>query len=1040
MIFKNENDFENALITLLFDKGWEKNVLKYKTEEELIQNWADILFENNRGIERLNDFPLTKTEMGQILDQIAVLRTPLKLNGFINGKTITIKRDNLDDTLHYGKEISLKIYDRHEIAAGQSRYQIAQQPQLKTTHPLASDRRGDLMLLINGMPLFHIELKRSGVPVSQAYNQIEKYARQGVYTGIFSLIQIFVAMEPEETVYFANPGPDGKFNKDYYFNWADVNNVPINNWMNIGATLLSIPMAHELIGFYTIADDTDGILKVMRSYQYYAASKIADVVSQYKWATNKQKGGYIWHTTGSGKTMTSFKAAQLISNTNDADKVVFLVDRIELATQSLIHYKGFADDTESIQATENTDILMSKLESEHYTDKLIVTSIQKMSNIKEDSKYSQQELDRIINKRIVFIVDEAHRSTFGDMMYDIKNTFTKALFFGFTGTPIIEKNQKNMSGTDDVFGEELHRYSITDGITDKNVLGFDPYQVLTYRDKDLRKAVALERAKAQTELEALTNSNKKTIYLHYMHTASMAGYVDNNGDYVKGIEDYIPSSQYATPEHQEKVVENILENWMALSQNGQFHAIFATSSINEAITYYRLIKSKNTTIKVTALFDPSIDNNGEGAYKEDGLIEIIEDYNKMFEQKFTVSSYAQMKKDISLRLSHKAPYLGISNTPEKQIDILIVVDQMLTGFDSKWVNTLYLDKLLRMERIIQAFSRTNRLFGPEKPFGTILYYRKPHTMKRNIEEAFEEYSGNRKFGMFVDKLEQNLKNMNRYFQEIKYLFESNGVNNFEQLPKEKEARAKFAKLFNIFNIYLEAARIQGFHWSTLKYKIKNDGKTSKIIELELDENVYLALLQRYKELTSIRGGSTSDDLPYDIETYITEISTETIDADYMNSRFEKYLKSLDAGDTQIVEKTLNDLHRTFATLSQEDQKCAGIFLRDIQRGDVVVEKDKTLKDYINEYKSRAKEDQIHKFSQKIGVDENALREFMKTSVSDKNINEYGRFDNLIKTVDKNTAKRYFENRDNTPIPLFKVNILTNDLIRDFILNGGFDLE
>ena len=323
MSFSNELEFEGALIKQLFEKGWEKTVLKNKTEKELLQNWADILFENNRGIDRLNDFPLTETEMEQIIEQIRTLRTPLKLNGFINGKTIHIKRDNPDDKIHFGKEVSLTIYDRQEIAAGRSRYQIAEQPKFPTQSSILNDRRGDMMLLINGMPVIHIELKRSGVPVSQACNQIEKYAHEGIFTGLFSLVQIFVAMNPEDTVYFANPGPDGKFNKDYYFHWANFNNEPIKDWQSIASSLLSIPMAHQMIGFYTVADDTDGVLKVMRSYQYYAASAISDKVSKTKWSEKNIYGGYIWHTTGSGKTMTSFKSAQLIANSKDADKVIF---------------------------------------------------------------------------------------------------------------------------------------------------------------------------------------------------------------------------------------------------------------------------------------------------------------------------------------------------------------------------------------------------------------------------------------------------------------------------------------------------------------------------------------------------------------------------------------------------------------------------------------------------------------------------------------------------------------------------------------------
>lgn len=510
--FDNELKFEAALIELLHTRyGWEKEVLVNPTEEQLIANWAKILFENNRSVDRLGEYPLTNGEMQQIIEQINTLRTPLRLNGFINGKTVSIKRDNPNDTQHLGKEVSLKIYDRHEIAAGQSRYQIAKQPKFPTSSPLKSDRRGDLMLLINGMPLFHIELKKSGIPISQACNQIEKYANAGIFSqGLFSLVQIFVAMNPEETLYFANPGADGKFNPDYFFHWCDFNNEPINEWNKIADCLLSIPMAHQLIGFYTVADDTDGVLKVMRSYQYYAASAISDKVASTRWADKNIYGGYVWHTTGSGKTMTSFKSAQLIANSKDADKVIFLMDRIELGTQSLIEYRGFADDSDSVQETENTEVLITKLKSNAASDTLIVTSIQKMSNIQEDGSRNDHDIALINKKRIVFIIDEAHRSTFGDMLITIKKTFPAAIFFGFTGTPIQKENEKKKNTTATIFGNELHKYSVADGIRDKNVLGFDPYKVLTYKDKDLHRVVALEKAKATTEAEAIADPN-----LHY---------------------------------------------------------------------------------------------------------------------------------------------------------------------------------------------------------------------------------------------------------------------------------------------------------------------------------------------------------------------------------------------------------------------------------------------------------------------------------------------------------------------------------------------
>ena len=1051
MVFNREADFEEALIGVLTERGWEKQVLVNYTEEQLIRNWADILFHNNRSIDRLNDYPLTDSEMRQIIEQIETLKTPLRLNGFINGGSVSIKRDNPADKAHFGKEVSLKIYERREIAAGQSRYQIARQPKFPTKSKMLNDRRGDLMLLINGMPVIHIELKKSGVDVSQACNQIEKYAGEGIFTGLFALVQIFVAMNPDETRYFANPGPEGKFNPNYYFHWADFYNEPINDWKRIGSTLLSIPMAHQLIGFYTVADDADGVLKVMRSYQYYAANKISDKVATAKWESGEQLGGHIWHTTGSGKTMTSFKSAQLIATSKDADKVVFLMDRIELGTQSLKEYRNFAgaglteqQKANTVQETEDTHVLIGKLKSTNPADTLIVTSIQKMSNINDENSGLKAADIAVINaKRLVFIVDECHRSTFGDMLLTIKKTFPRAIFFGFTGTPIHDENQKKMNTTATVFGDELHRYSIADGIRDKNVLGFDPYKVMTFEDSNVRQVIALERAKAKTLEEVFADPAKEAIFNEYMTSVPMCGYYDADGKWVKGIEDYLPNSQYRTDEHQSMVVQDILKKWPVLSRAGKFHAIFATSSIPEALEYYKRFKAAAPELKVTALFDPSIDNTGGAKIKEDGLAELIGDYNARYGQDFTIPTFQKMKKDIAARLAHKKPYERLDRMPEGQIDLLIVVDQMLTGFDSKWINTLYLDKMLQYEHLIQAFSRTNRLFGPDKPFGTIRYYRRPHTMEKNIEEAVKLYSGDRPFGLFADRRAKNLHNMNYLFGQIKDLFEQAGIENFEKIPPETAERRKFADLFRQFNDYLEAAKVQGFTWDCLEYEETDPDTGEKtVITVALDQTTYLVLAKRYKEMV---GGSSTDgmedDIPYPIDGYLTAIDTGKIDADYMNSRFEKYMKLLYQGDAGAeLQRAETELHKTFATLSQEEQKFANIFLHDIQSGDVKVDGRKTFRDYITEYMERAKNDQVHRLASALGLDEAMLRGVMSLSVTESNINEYGRLDALKATVDRVKAKEYFESISGKKLPIPMVNIQMDKLLRTFILKGGFDIE
>lgn len=1052
-MFEKEADFEAALIKKLTDEcGWDKKVLRNCSEKDLIKNWADILFQNNRQIDRLNDYPLTEGEMGQILEQIKSLRTPVKLNGFINGGSIIIKRDNENDKAHFGKEISLKIYDRKEIAAGKSRYQIVEQPQFPVHSDIKSRRRGDLLLLINGMPVIHIELKNSNVPVSQACSQIKRYAGEGIYTGIYSLVQIFVAMNPQETRYFANPGPEGRFNPDFYFHWADFNNNPINDWKRIATSFLSIPMAHQLIGFYTVADDTDGVLKVMRSYQYYAANAISDRVSKTKWDEPRQRGGYVWHTTGSGKTLTSFKSAQLIAASRDADKVIFLMDRIELGTQSLREYQGFAADDESIQATENTTDLLHKLRSDSANDTLIVTSIQKMSRISKDARGGAMSdaIDHINTKRMVFIIDECHRSTFGEMMLTIRQTFPRAIFFGFTGTPIQEENQKKQNTTTSIFGDELHRYSIADGIRDKNVLGFDPYMVLTYKESDLRQAVAEEKAHVRHEdVKNMTDVQKEKYYAFMQ--LPMAGTKDPiSGKFEKGIEDYLPADQYRRQAHQMMVVQDIREHWPILSHNSKFHALFATSSINEAIEYYRLMKKELPELKITALFDSNIDNNAGANYKEDGLEEIVRDYNERYHQDFTIPTFSLMKKDIAARLAHKQPYTRIDLDKKEQLDLLIVVDQMLTGFDSKWINTLYLDKLLEYERVIQAFSRTNRLFGPDKPFGTIRYYRYPNTQRKNVEDAVKLYSGDRPFGLFVDKLKDNLRNLNNTYQDIQQLFINADIPDFSHLPDEIPVKQKFAKLFKQMNEYIEAAELQGFTWDKRSYLIEPEagdeaeGDTGEetVIDVQLDERDFKTMAQRYKELapTKEETEAAGSDLPYEIDGYLTTIDTEMIDSEYMNSRFEKWIKELNLSgpNAEITKRAEAELHSSFASLTQDEQKYANIFLHDIQRGDVKVEPGKSLRDYITEYMARADSDRIHRFSETFGLDEEKLRGLKEMTLTEGNINEYGRFDALKETVDKGKAKAYFEKHEGRRLPPPKVTIKIDSALRDFILDDKCD--
>ena len=585
--------------------------------------------------------------------------------------------------------------------------------------------------------------------------------------------------------------------------------------------------------------------------------------------------------------------------------------------------------------------------------------------------------------------------------------------------------------------------------------------VTTYKDSEVRRAVALDKAKAESAEDALADSVKAKVFQHYMDKSEvpMGPMVDGAGNRISGIEDFLGRDQYGIDSpHPSMVVSDILEQFPVLSHAGKFHAMLAASSIPEAVNYYHLFKQQAPKLHVTALFDPSIDNNEGATDKEDALTEIITDYNEAFGKEFIIPTWPAMKKDISSRLSHKSPYGSISTNRSQQLDLLIVVDQMLTGFDSKWVNTLYLDKIIDYESIIQAFSRTNRLFGPDKPFGVIRYYRKPHTMYGFIEAAVKLYSGDRPLDLFVQKLPANVKSMDTRYLEILDVFTDNGESDLMQLPESVEARRKFAKEFVELNRYLEAAKVQGFDWNTTEYKVdgtdaddadENDGGNGEpdIVRPQIDERTYLILAQRYKELfddDSCTGepdddGRREPEAPYELEGYLTEIDTGLIDTDYMNANFVKWLKALKEDSPELAEISAQ-LHRSFAALSRDEQRLAELFLHDVERGDVEVEEGMTLRDYITRYAKREKDEQIDKLVDHLGVDRSLLEELTVRYINEKSLNAFGRFDALRDTIDVPRAKSFFERCMNVTLPNFKVKVQASKLLKQFVLEGGFDID
>ena len=986
---RGELNFEEDLVDLLTKAGWEKEILKNKTVDELIENWKNILFERNR--KELNNIPLSAEEMDRVLDIVKLqANTPVKANHFINGRPIAIKRDaDSKDTQHAGKEVYIDLFSAAEIAGGTSRYQIAEQTYFDTDSQY-NDRRGDVTLLINGMPVIHLELKASGVDVSEASNQIMKYAHEGVWRGFMGLIQVFWAITPEDAIFFANAGAYENFNPAFFFHWGDQDNNVIKNWRDLITGkdhILSIPEAHKLIGYYTIADTAKDVLKVCRSYQYTAIRAIVGRTKEQKWGDHDQLGGFVWCTTGGGKTMTSFKAGQIITDLNLADKVVFVVDRRVLDEQSTKEYNSFHRQGESVCETTSSRNLFNRLKNDKSSEKMIVTSIQKISRINDDmEKLRQAELDAIKAKRIVFIIDEAHRSQFGVMHERVKKTFCNALFFGFTGTPIFAENMKEGElTTETVFGKCLAIYSLATGIRDGNVLGFWPEAVKTYEDKELKEKVALAECHANSKDDIVVGTPNWKLYRRLTEQTPMAteydeyGQIlkDKNGYAIKGIEDYLPGGQYDNDGHRKKVVENILNNYktIAYGEYGTlFHGILATESIPEAYEYWKLFKDEAPELHVTALFDPDINtNSGYVLDKEKALKDIVERYNETFGTGYnrkTDPKYEGFKKDLTDRLAHKDSYKHIGNDHDKIIDIVIVVDQLLTGFDSQWVNVLYLDKVMDTDNLIQAISRTNRVLNNiEKPWGMVKFYRKPYTMKRNLNEALKLYCQGDYTDVEVGNIDDNILKLNDCFKRINDIFANDKINNFEHLPSSDEDRQKFRKEFYVLKSTLRASMLQGFKWNN-EYGAKVD----------FDEKTYRILTMRYKDLPSNRGGRGSTPKPgYILDTTLSTMEMDKIDAAYLEAQF-KIVTMKDISGYEEEDKkaaAIKEIENNLGILSEIQQQYAHKVLEDIKSGILEDTDGKRFMEYINEYQEKAIRDSIHDFASNFGLDEDMMYQIYK---------------------------------------------------------------
>ncbi len=562
-----------------------------------------------------------------------------------------------------GKRIWVEFLNRQQWC--QNEFQVSNQITVEGRKKC----RYDVTILINGLPLVQIELKRRGVELKQAYNQIQRYHKTSFH-GLFDYIQLFVISNGVNTRYFANnPNSGYKFT----FNWTDAANHPFNELDKFAVFFLEKCTLGKIIGKYIVLHEGDKCLMVLRPYQFYAVEKILDRVQ------NSNDNGYIWHTTGAGKTLTSFKAAQLVSELDDVDKVMFVVDRHDLDTQTQSEYEAF--EPGAVDSTDNTDELVKRLQS---NSKIIITTIQKLNSAVSKTWYSNK-IESVRHSRIVMIFDECHRSHFGDSHKKIMKFFDNARIFGFTGTPIFTENAVDGHTTKEIFGNCLHKYLIKDAIADENVLGF---------------------------------------LVEYYHGNEV---VDNDNQ-----------------ARMEEIAKFILNNFNKSTFDGEFDALFAVQSVPMLIRYYKIFKSLNPKIRIGAVFTYAANSSqdddqtgmGTGQYtsqsvgEADELQAIMDDYNKMYGTAFTTENFRAYYDDINLRMKKK-------KTDMKPLDLCLVVGMFLTGFDSKKLNTLYVDKNMEYHGLLQAFSRTNRVLNEKKRFGKIVCFR---DLKSNVDMSIRLFS------------------------------------------------------------------------------------------------------------------------------------------------------------------------------------------------------------------------------------------------------------------------------------------------------------
>ncbi len=837
---QSEQQLENNLIRQLEGFGFENVGGKVADIKGLEKNLKTQLEKLNS--QSLENKPFSQREFSAVLNELN--------KGGIFEKSKLLREPNINISFDDGESRRIKLFDRVNLE--KNIFQVTNQITVNGKY----ENRYDVTILVNGLPLVQIELKRRGVEMKEAFNQIGRYQKHSFTGTLFEFVQVFIISNGDEVKYFAN-----NLSQSYEqtFFWTDERNKKISDLSDFAEVFLNKEFLSKYISEYIVLAESGKIPMVLRPYQYYAVKAIEERVK------NTDKGGYIWHTTGSGKTLTSFKASQVLVDMG-VKKVLFVVDRKDLDIQTTVEFNSFSKD--SVDGSENTSSLVRQLADPN--KKLVVTTIQKLDRALTRENYLQKFKD-LENENIVIIFDECHRGQFGETNRRIKDFFKKAQIFGFTGTPIFADNANNGMTTKDIFGEALHKYIITDAISDGNVLGFSVEYVGRYRNKN---DFTVER-----DIE---------------------------------VEDINTKEVLESDERMEKITKFILEDWKRKTKRGKFNAILAVSSVEMLKKYYLAFeKLKNDGFKVATIFsyqaneedkdDGSLDVeevvNIENQHSRDFLEKCIADYNKDFSTNFSTQNFEGYRQNLQKRI--KGEKKGYLKREDKRIDLVIVVNMLLTGFDAKKLNTLYVDKNLKYHGLIQAFSRTNRLLNSDKPHGNVVIFR---NLKKFADEALALY-GNPEANQVVFKkpYKMQVAEFNEILKKMREIAPKHtSIDDF----KSEEEKVRFIKIFR--ELLRKKASLETFS------EFSFDNLNIFAQEFENYKGKYFELYENNKKNVEKEKESILDDIDFELELVVKD----EINYDYIILLLTKIIN--DGNKSEDIKKALEQIKNNLKLKSKRE--------------------------------------------------------------------------------------------------------------------------